>query len=470
MAEFKRKEGLTSAIKTFYGIGDGGFVLMSNIETFYFMKCMTDLAGFSAAAAGVINSVFSIVDACLSWVYGMIMNGTKPMKYGRYRSWLVVVPWIVPFIFAFQFVRLSDNDTVAGAIIAIAAIVSHFLWNLGYVANNTMVSVIGRTPEERGVIVSGKALWNNVGSLLFSYLGLPFANLLAGIIGEKNKFAAAAFVLGLVMVVTYYAHFKMSEGYEAPEDDATIAAKKLAEQNKMTVGQMFAMLVKNPIVIVIMIADLAKWCVNFVTKGAAAYYWQYGSGAADAAAYAKFQTTYALTTSIAGILGAYCARLMVQKLSTKKAVLASLAGMAIFLLGVYFLYANAWAVMVCITLAFFFYGMALGSFSGLYGDTIVVITAKTGQNPTGWINGLQNVPLKVGVFLRGVIISACLVAVNYTPGTILEGTDRQGLTVAFGLVPALFCIVGFLLICFVYKYTKEDVAKAQAEIDARIAQ
>ena len=103
MAEFKRKEGLTTAVKTFYGIGDGGFVLMSNVETFYFMTCMTDYCGFTPTQAGVINSVFSIVDACLSWVYGMIMNGTRPKKFGRYRSWLVLVvllpvPLLVPLL------------------------------------------------------------------------------------------------------------------------------------------------------------------------------------------------------------------------------------------------------------------------------------------------------------------------------------------------------------------------------------
>jgi len=97
-----------------------------------------------------------------------------------------------------------------------------------------------------------------------------------------------------------------------------------------------------------------------------------------------------------------------------------------------------------------------------------MITAKTGKNPTGWVLGLQNVPLKVGVFLRGVIINACLVAVNWQKGEVLEGTARQGMTVAFGLVPAIFCIVGFLLILIGYKTTREDVAKAQAEIDARI--
>ena len=462
MAEFKRKEGLTTAVKTFYGVGDGGFVLMSNVETFYFNTCCTDYLGFTPVQTGLINSVFSIVDACLSWVYGMIMNGTRPKKFGRYRSWLVLVPWIVPFLFAFQFLRLSENPTVAGAIIAIAAIVSHFIWNLGYVANNTMVSVIGKTPEERGVVASGKALWNNVGSLLFSYVGLPFAGVLAGIVGQKNQFAALAFVLGIVMVLTYFVHFKISDGDEEPEDEATIQAKKLAEQNKMSVGQMFAMLVKHPIVILIMIADLAKWCVNFTTKGAALYYWR------DAAHNPALQATYTLLTSIAGIVGAYCARFIVKKVSTRLAVLTSLGGMAIFLCAEYFLYASPTAVMVCITLAFFFYGMALGSFPGLYADTVVMITAKEGKNPSGWVMGLQNVPLKVGVFLRGVIINACLVAVNWQKGEVLEGTARQGMTVAFGLVPAIFCAVGFILIIIGYKYTRADVAKAQAEIDARI--
>ena len=462
MAEFKRKEGLTTAVKTFYGVGDGGFVLMSNVETFYFNTCCTDYLGFTPVQTGLINSVFSIVDACLSWVYGMIMNGTRPKKFGRYRSWLVLVPWIVPFLFAFQFLRLSENPTVAGAIIAIAAIVSHFIWNLGYVANNTMVSVIGKTPEERGVVASGKALWNNVGSLLFSYVGLPFAGVLAGIVGQKNQFAALAFVLGIVMVLTYFVHFKISDGYEEPEDEATIQAKKLAEQNKMSVGQMFAMLVKHPIVILIMIADLAKWCVNFTTKGAALYYWR------DAAHNPALQATYTLLTSIAGIVGAYCARFIVKKVSTRLAVLTSLGGMAIFLCAEYFLYASPTAVMVCITLAFFFYGMALGSFPGLYADTVVMITAKEGKNPSGWVMGLQNVPLKVGVFLRGVIINTCLVAVNWQKGEVLEGTARQGMTVAFGLVPAIFCAVGFILIIVGYKYTRADVAKAQAEIDARI--
>ena len=51
----KQKKGLTNALKYFFGVGDAGFVLMSNIETFYFMTFLTDLAGFAAGVAGVIS-------------------------------------------------------------------------------------------------------------------------------------------------------------------------------------------------------------------------------------------------------------------------------------------------------------------------------------------------------------------------------------------------------------------------------
>ena len=91
-------------------------------------------------------------------------------------------------------------------IIIAASIASHVVWNFSYVANATLVSVVGKTPEDKAVLSSSRATWNNIGGLLFSYLGLPFATLLAGVVGERNQFAAAAFCLGWLMVAGYFAH------------------------------------------------------------------------------------------------------------------------------------------------------------------------------------------------------------------------------------------------------------------------
>ena len=50
---------------------------------------------------------------------------------------------------------------------------------------------------------------------------------------------------------------------------------------------------------------------------------------------------------------------------------------------------------------------------------------------------------------------------------VLEGAARQGMTVALGLIPAILCAVGALLLIFGYKLTRETIAKCQSEIDAK---
>lgn len=449
---------LSSALRNFFGVGDAGFVLMSNIETFYFMDFLTGLGGFTPVIAGLINSVFSTVDACLSWIYGGILNGTKAKKWGRYRSWLILTPWIVPFLFAFQFIRISENEMLSAVIIIAAAIVSHVVWNIGYVANATLVSVVGKTPEDKATLSSSRATWNNIGGLLFSYMGLPLANLLAGIIGEQNKFAAAAFCLGILMALGYFAHFKMTDGYEEIED---ASHAKAAQTNKTSIPEMFRSLFQNPQLLILMIADLAKWCVKFVTAASAAYYFR------DAMGNIGYMTVYTLSIAIGAIIGAYVVRFLVQKFDARTITIGAYIGMTVFLFLIYIFYSNAYVVIALMTIAQFFYGMAFASSPALYADTVVYATWKTGKNAAGWIMGLQNLPLKVGVFLRGVIVAACLSAVGWQSGAVLEGAARQGMTVAFALVPAIFCAAGALLLIFGYRLTKERVAQYQSEIDAR---
>lgn len=457
-SESKKKKGLSQTLKYFFGVGDAGFVLMSNIETFYFMTFLTDLAGFSAVIAGMINSIFTTVDACLSWLYGGIINGTKAKRWGRYRSWLLIVPWMVPFLYAFMFLRISDNEMLSAVVIIAAAILSHVVWNFAYVANATLVSVVGKTPEEKATLASSRATWNNIGGLLFSYLGLPFATLLAGYVGEKNKFAAAAFCLGVLMVVTYFAHFKMTDGYEELETESQAGSRN---KKKVTVPEMFASLFKNPPLMVLMLADLAKWCVKFVTAASAIYYFR------DAAGDPGLMKGYTLCVSLGAIIGAFSMRFIAQKLSSRTTMIVSYGGMAVSMLLIYVMYANPTTVIALMTIAHVFYGMAFAASPALYADTVVYATWKTGRDASGWIMGLQNLPLKVGVFMRGVILSACLVAVGWESGVVLEGSARQGMTIAFAVVPAVLCLAGMLLMIFGFKITKDKVVKYQAEIDAR---
>jgi len=453
----KGPKPLSNAIKFWYGFGDFGFTLMTNVETFYFNYFLTNLAMFSVGVTALITTIASIVDACLSWIYGGILNAVKPKKWGRYRSWLIMVPWVVPFLFAFQFLKIGDG-AVAATIITAAAIISHVVWNFPYAANATMVAIAGGNPQGKATLSSSRATWNNLASIAFSYLGMPLATVFAGVVGKTNEFGAVAFVLGILMVVGYWVHFKVTDGYEEIEDVAA------PSKTKAKVGDMLKGLFQNPNLLLLILADFAKWIVKFVVAGSAIYYFTYAVNQKG------LQTWYVLFAGVAAVIGAYGARYMTKYLSNRVTILVAYGAMAAAMFIAYFSYANASLVFGLMMIAQIGYGICYACAPALYADTAVYAEWKTGKSNAGWIMGLQTVPLKVAVIAKAAIIAACLAAASFNAKIDPAAATvqlKKGVTAMFALWPAIFVTIGFLVLLFGYKLTKEKVEKYQAEISAR---
>lgn len=459
---------LSKALKFWYGAGDFGFTLMTNVETFYFNAFLTNVAGFSTAMAGTIASITSIVDAALSWIYGGIINAVKPGKFGRYRTWLILLTWLVPFIFAFQFIRVSDNDVLSAVVICAAFIISHICWNLPYCANAAMVSIAGGTPQGRAQLASNRATWNNLSGVLFSYAFTGVTAVLAGSAIESAGllYAACAFLFGVIMVIGYFIHFKITDGYEEIEDPKNPkAAAKTATPKDMAKA-----LVANPPLLVLVVADLAKWIVKFLVASSAVYYFVYINGNN------VLQTNYMLLANLMGVIGAFAARFLAKKLTSRGAMIAAYAWMAALMIVSYFLYATPIAVFVLMIAAQFGYGVAYAASPALYADTAVYARWKSGKDSTGFIMGLQNVPLKIGVLVKSVLLNTALALAGYDAyKAAIEAKDlaalpetlKQGVCGAFSLWSGIFCAIGLLILVFGFKLTKEKVEQYQAEIDAR---
>ena len=144
--------------------------------------------------------------------------------------------------------------------------------------------------------------------------------------------------------------------------------------------------------------------------------------------------------------------------------------MAVILIAANFTYANVTLVIILMSVAQFGYGIAYACTPALYADTIIYSEWKTGKNATGWISGLQNVPLKVGVMTRGIIISACLAFAAFDPSidaAMASVELKKGICMAFMIIPALALIVAAVLLLFGFRLTKEKVEQYSAEIAAR---
>ncbi|MDO5411120.1 MAG: MFS transporter, partial [Lachnospiraceae bacterium] len=451
------------ALKWFYGIGDCGFTLMTNVEGYFFNVFLTDLAKFSLPMVTFITTLASTIDALLSWIYGAIINSTKPMKWGRYRSWLIAVPWLVPFLYAFQFVKIGDG-MLSAIIIVFAAVSSHVVWNFAYVGNVSMIAVAGKTPEDRSQLAATRAAWCNLSKVIFSYIAPVLASIFAGILGEINQYGGAAFVLGCLMAVLYYAHFKMFDGYEEVETPEASAQKKAASKDKTSGMDLVRALLQNPPLIALLLADLAKFMFNFVLMGFAVYYFKYVAGNEG------LLPSYILITNIFCVIGAYLSKTLSNRFSTRSTTIGVMAIQAVLLVVSYFFYANTTLVTVLMSIALFGYGITYSCTPALYADTIVYSEWKTGKNATGWISGLQNVPLKVSIMTRGIIINACLALGHFAKDldpAQATAELKDAICLGFMVIPAIALVIAVVVLLFGFKLTKEKVNQYSAEIAAR---
>jgi GPH family glycoside/pentoside/hexuronide:cation symporter len=453
----------------FYGVGDWAFTSMSNVETYFFNFFLTNVANFAPVIAGTIGVITSTIDAALSWIYGGILNAVKPGRFGRYRTWMVMLPWVVPFLYTFQFLKIGEGP-LAYVLITLGFVISHIVWNLPWTANVVMTSVAGVTADGRAALASSRATWNQIAGITFSYIGPPLATVFGAWLGAQYGYAALAFVLGWVMVLGYFVNFLATQGYEEIETGDKATAKK--SKTRASVKDMAKALAQNPSLIALIIADIPKMIIRFVPGAVAAYYFLY---VAEPLGMTGMLPRYILIVNIGAMLGAFASAWVARSFGTRNAVIGSYFVMAAALIVAYISYQNPWLVIAMMTITQFGQGVGYSLSIALFGDCAVYSQHKTGVDSRGWIVGLNVLPLKVAIIGRPVILNTSLALVGFNaaairadPSLVTEALQRN-ITAAFALIPAIILIIGALIYLFGFRITREQVVKMQEEIDARQA-
>ena len=461
----KNRNGLTRTIRNFYGVGDMAFALMSSVGIYYSTYYLTNIAQLSLVNIAFLTSTVAAIDSFTSWIYGAIINSTKPMKWGRYRSWLVVLTWLVPFFYFFQYFRIGAKETVATVFFFIFMLGGRVLQNFPYIANLSMISIVAKNQTEKVAMSSSRSTWNNASKFAWSYLGIPFLALLTTWTTEKYSYAILSGLMAVLMVIGYWIHFKMFKGYEdSGEEEQKVEAK--AKRARTKPKDLFKALALNPPLLVLLVADLGKWCFYFVTAGTVVYYFKYIALNPPAMA------TYALIIAFCAVAGAYLSRIIAKKFSSKCAVVASLLLMAACLFAARIFYTDMWTVMILLGIAQFGYGCIYSFSSAMYADTCVYNEWKTGKNASGWIMGMQNIPLKVATTLRNIIITACLAVGGFSATIAVSDAGiemKEAICLSLMVIPGVILIVCALVLLIGYRLSKTKVEEMQNEIDHKKA-
>lgn len=471
---------LSTGLKIFYGVGDFGFNIMNSVENYYFVFFLTNCAMLDPVLAGVVSTVGSVIDAIVGWLWGAIINTIKPMRWGRYRSWLLIVPWFVPILFCLDYVKFSEDPIMTAALITIFYVLSHCTWDFPYVANVSMIAVVGKTAEQRAHLASTRGMWSNASKILFAYIFPPVAMVGASLFGAQNEaavaatgaapanYAFAAFVFGCCFAALYNVHFVLTKGYEkeyTKEELANWKSLKKTDVDSNTGGDLARSIAQNPNVIFLMLADVAKWVFNFVVGGTAVYYFTY------VAFNPAMLATYIFASNCCCVVGAYLGGPLVRAVKSSK--VATLIGFAIIIVMCAVsrvTYTEMMVVVVCMSIAQGAYGLIYAVMPAMYGDCVVYSEWKTGKNSAGWISGLQVLPLKIGFFARGVVIPSILAAAGFVAGMAPDPANTtlmEGIVNGWFVVPIVLCVISGLILIFGYRINNKILIQAQDEIAKR---
>jgi len=445
---------LKKSVINLYGLPSFGFQLLVNMEIFFFAAFLTDYAKIPVAMAGTVLMVTSIFDIVWVPTAGIILEKSG-MRWGRYRSWLLIGPPLAALFFTLQFAKIGDPTTNA-ILISVGFIVSHLVWNIFYAGHIAMNNSMTTVREERISMASNRGMFNALGAIAFSIIGAKAIQVLGN--GDPAMGSTLTVIItGVFMTLCYWALFALTKDY-AYHPGENVASE---EKDKMPIGEMLKQIVVNPPLIGLMLAELGRYLGRFIIFGMAFYYFKYVID--NLAVISIFFTGL----NVVCFFGAMATAPLAKKFGERNTYILSLSLFIIGLALVWLLPMNYISFMIVMFVAYLGYGMPDALGVAMYSSTVDYGEWKTGKNARGFIMSLISFPIKTAIFVRSIVITSVLVSAGYVADMQATPELIQGIKNGIALVPALFIGVGLIIIVFLYKLTPERQKMIQEELAAR---
>lgn len=452
------EKGLKKSIINLYGLPSFGFQVFVSMEVFFFAAFLTDFAKLPIALVGTVLMITSIFDILWVPTAGVILEKSN-MKWGKYRSWLLVGPPFAALFFILQFSKIGSPTTNA-VIIIIGFLASHLIWNIFYAGHIALNSSMTSVREERISMATNRGMFNALGSIVFSLLGMKTILAIGKQVGAPAMgYTLTVVITGCIMVACYYALFFLTKDYAFHGTSAQSGKK----EEKMPISEMLKQIVVNPPLMGLMLAELGRYLGRFVIFGLAFYYFKYV--VSNLAVIAVFMTGLTVVTFV----GALIANPLAKKFGERNTYILSLSIFIAGLLAVWALPMNYISFMIVMFIAYLGYGMPDALGVAMYSSTVDYGEWKTGKNARGFIMSLISFPIKTAIFVRSVIITTVLAGAGYVANMKATPELVNGIKNGLTLYPAIFLAIGLFFIILLYKITPKNLAEMQKEIAARKA-
>ena len=448
-------EKLKKSLLHTYGIADLGFVLMVNMEVYFFPIFLTDHAQFSLSMSGQILGITSLVDIFFALVAGVLLQKATLKFGGKYRSWFLVGPPVVAVLFLLQFTKIG-SDSVAAVIIIFGFLSSHLIWNIVVTAGGSMVGRLSQLPDERTILSTSRAQGISAAGLIFSVTAPPMMLFFSTHTNDIVGVTITVGIFNILMVLGYWYIFKMTAGKDPYDEAGSDSAQGNAGPS---IWGMFLLSLKNPPLLLLICAEVFRNSYVLVITALVAYYFKYVFSLSE-----YYLSIFILAISISRLSGTVVASWIGIKIGKRNAYWTSLVLAAMGFGSAIFCSRDPWSFTVVFCIASLL-GMVAGSMStALFSDTVVYGEWKTGKNNRAFTMALQSFAIKVAVFIRNLVVSIGLIAIGFVANTDPTPGVIEGLRSITIFSPAVVCVISAAIFFFGYKIEDSQVPGMQDEI------
>lgn len=452
--------------KCAYGVGDMACNLFWGIScialTFY-----TEYFGITAAAAGTLILVVSMIDIAFDVVIGAVAD-RKKTKYGRFRPWILygVVPFCVLGFFAFYTPEFNNVGKVIYA--SVTFLLFRLMYSVVNVPYGALMGVISADPQERTDVSAYRNVLAQCGCLLSYGAVLSFVNKIEEAfpdLSNAQAFSTATFVYAIAaFALLMFCFFCTRERVEPVKEENNNLSDDLKD--------LFA----NKPWICLTIAGIAMLFFVFVHNGLCTYYAKYCvAEAKEIDGVLKFvvngtflgmqldwedlSSLLLASGSIITIIGTIAVQPVVRIFGKKNTWIACFILASLFSICFLFLDRDNIGLIIVLNCLF---TLCIGPTGyimwSMYADVADNAEVETGRRATGLIYSSATMAQKLGNTLANAVPAYALAFIGFVANKMNTFEAIANLKDVFSLVPLVGAAIGIGALFF-YTIDEKKIAE-----------
>lgn len=434
-----------------YGFGGIATTLIATVKQQFSMKFMTDVAGVSAAAIGVVMMLITIFDAINDPLIGGVADRMNT-RYGKYRPMMVAGVFMLGIAMIMQFTVPNFGQTSLIVYYAIAMTLYSVAFTATCIPWQALNSVMSDDSDQRNLLLASRQF---LGFFAAGIVGVITLGLVSALGDGKQGWFWASVIYAAVSIASMCvaANGAKKKDYK---DSIPMPAKMSSKLQLSTLLKNKALIVAG---LVFGIYTMASWIVST----AQIYYFESVIG----------DISLVASTSFVMLIGNFLiVPLMPWLIRRVGKVGAIVVGMVLTLLRpIVVILTGSTSIPLIFTISCInAFGSVIANFAilSLIPDCTDYSEYHTGLAGAGLVNSAITFMQKFGGSFSTVIVGFALSSANYTAGAVVTDQVKSAIVNTMTWIPLVISVIAVLLLKF-YPITTEYGIKMRKELAERRA-